>query len=178
MWNLIYITYTNFKEMYFFKPVQNSHSREFYIIAKGYLGTEQKILNKLLNLVKKFDNDKNTNTHKRTNKKKHNNNNDSYSDSNGDGDDDDDDKDDKFNKETYDLFNDTYPEEFVIEVQNICEHLSSNYVDSIERIIYYVDNINELGQEYKKHIESYMTERFEEWVDEYKPEQLYKKFIL
>ena len=183
MWNLIYITYTNFKEMYFFKPVQNSRSREFYIIAKGYLGINQTILDKLLNLVKKVNNDKSTST------KKHNNTNDDDDDDDDynantddnavDNDNDDDDDDDgEFNKETYDLFNDTYPEEFVTEVQNICEHLSSNYVESIERIIYYVDNIDNLGDEYKKHIKSYITEKNDEWISEYKPEQLYKKFIL
>jgi len=122
LWNLIYMTYRNFKEMYFFKPVQNSQSREFYIIGKGYLGTEQSTLDKLLNLVDKFDNP-------------------------------------NFNKEEYDLYNDTYPEEFVIQVQHICEKLSSNYVNSIERIIYYVDNIDELGKDYQKHIESYIAEK-------------------
>ena len=64
-----------------------------------------------------------------------------------------------FNKEEYDLYNDTYPEEFVIQVQTICEKLSSNYVNSIERIIYYVDNIDELGKDYQKHIESYIAEK-------------------
>ena len=86
----IYMTYKNFKEMYFFKPVQNSQSREFYIIGKGYLGTEQKVLDKLLYLVQDFENP-------------------------------------KFNKEEYDLFNDIYPEEFVIQVQTIFEKLASNW---------------------------------------------------
>ena len=141
IWNLIYITYTNFKEMYFFKPVQNSQSREFYIIGKGYLGIDQSILDKLLYLVQDFE-------------------------------------DPKFNKEEYDLFNDTYPEEFVIQVQNICEHLASNYVNSIERIIYYVDNVDNLGKEYKKHIESYMEEKNDDWIRKYKPIRIEKKFIL
>ena len=129
--------------MYFFKPVQNSQSREFYIIGKGYLGTEQSVLDKLLELIPKFD--ENTNI---------------------------------FNKEEYDLFNDTYPEEFVIQVQNICERLASNYVNSIERIIYYVDNIDALGKDYKKHIESYMKEKNEDWIRKYKVMKLDKKFIL
>ncbi len=59
-------------------------------------------------------------------------------------------------KYNYDLFNDSYPEEFVIQVQNICEKLTANYVNSIERIIYYVDNTDNLGKEYKKHIETYI----------------------
>ena len=145
IWNLIYITYTNFKEMYFFKPVQNSQSREFYIIGKGYLGTEQSVLNKLLNLIPKFE-DRGVGS--------------------------------KFNKEEYDLFNDTYPEEFVIQVQNICEKLASNYVNSIERIIYYVDNIDGLGKDYQKHIESYMKEKNEDWIRKYKVIKIDKKFVL
>ena len=141
LWNLIYITYKNFKEMYFFKPVQNSQSREFYIIGKGYLGTDQKVLDKLLNLVDKFD--------------KLN-----------------------FNKEEYDLYNDMYPEEFVIQVQTICERLASNYVNSIERIIYYVDNVDSLGKDYKKHIESYVSEKNEDWIRKYKPRRIDNKWVL
>ena len=145
IWNLIYITYKNFKEIYFFKPVQNSQSREFYIIGKGYLGTEQSLLDKLLGLVSKFD--------------------DSGIDS-------------KFNKEDYDLFNDSYPEEFVIQVQNICEKLAANYVNSIERIIYYVDNIDSLDKDYQKHIEDYMKEKNNDWVRKYKVMRVDNKFIL
>jgi len=143
IWNLIYITYTNFKEMYFFKPVQNSQSREFYIIGKGYLGTDQSVLDKLLDLIPKFDENSSS-----------------------------------FNKEEYDLFNDSYPEEFVIQVQNICEKLASNYVNSIERIIYYVDNVDALNKDYKKHIESYMKEKNEDWIRKYKVMKLDKQFIL
>ena len=127
--------------MYFFKPTQNSQSREFYIIGKGYLGTDQKVLDKLLYLVQDFE-------------------------------------DPKFNKDEYDLFNDIYPEEFVIQVQNICENLASNYVNSIERIIYYVDNIDALGKDYQKHIETYMEEKNDDWVRKYNPIRLEKKFIL
>ena len=75
----------------------------------------------------------------------------------------------------YDLFNDSYPKEFVIQVQNICERLASNYVNSIERIIYYVDNRDELGKEYQKHIESYMKEKNEDWIRKYKVMRLDKK---
>jgi len=141
LWNLIYMTYKNFKEMYFFKPIQNSQSREFYIIGKDYLGTEQQILDKLLNIVDKFSNP-------------------------------------NFDKEEYDLYNDTYPEEFVIQVQDICEKLASNYVNSIERIIYYVDNINELGKDYQKHIEKYIAEKNDDWIRRYKPFKLDKTFNL
>ena len=142
IWNLIYITYTNFKDMYFFKPVQNSQSREFYIIAKGYLGIDQKILDKLLNIVEKFESGV------------------------------------SFDKNEYDLYNDTYPEEFVIQVQTISERLANNYVNSIERIIYYVDNIDLLGKDYQKHIENYIKEKNEDWIRKYKPMRLDRKFVL
>ena len=75
-------------------------------------------------------------------------------------------------------FNKTYPEEFVIQVQHICEKLASNYINSIERIIYYVDNIDELGKDYQKHIESYIAEKNEDWIRKYKPLRLDKKFSL
>ncbi len=81
-------------------------------------------------------------------------------------------------KYNYDLFNDTYPEEFVIQIQHICEKLSSNFVNSIEKIIYYVDNVDNLGQDYQKHIESYMEEKNNDWIRKYKPIRLEKKFIL
>lgn len=42
--NLIYVAYCNFKELIFYKPVQNNQSREFYIVGKGYLGTAPEIL--------------------------------------------------------------------------------------------------------------------------------------
>ena len=138
IWNLIYITYAYFKEMYFFKPVQNSQSREFYIVGKGYLGLEQTILEQLLNLIPKFENP-------------------------------------SFNKDEYDLFNDTYPEEFVIQIQKSSELLASNYVNSIERIIYYIDNIDALGKDYQKHIENYMKEKNEDWIRKYKVMKLDKK---
>ena len=141
IWNLIYITYTNFKDMYFYKPVQNSQSREFYIVAKVYLGTDQKVLDKLLSLVDRFNVA-------------------------------------SFDKESYDLFGDSYPEEFVIQVQTICERLASNYVNSIERIIYYVDNVDSLGKDYQKNIENYIEEKNEDWVKRYKPRKMDRKWIL
>ena len=49
---------------------------------------------------------------------------------------------------------------------------------AIRRVIYYVDNIENLGNEYKKHIESYMTEKHDDWISEYKPKRLDEKFVL
>jgi len=147
VWNLIYITFTNFKELAFFKPVQNSQSREFYIIAKDYLGTAPPVIDKLLDIVQRWS---------------------------------------KLEKQGYkapwventDLFNDKYPEEFVAQVLAISERLAQNYVNSIERIIYYVDNYESLGGEYQKHIEKYIEEKNEDWIRRYRPRKLENKWIL
>jgi len=141
IWNLIYITYTNFKEMYFFKPVQNSQSREFYIIGKEYLGTEEKVLEYLINQIDKFD--------KKT-----------------------------FEPPTTDLFDDMYPEEFVVQLSNIYEKLATNYVNSIERIIYYVDNKDLIGKDYIKHIKEYVEEKNEDWIRKYKLRRLERNRVL
>jgi hypothetical protein len=77
-----------------------------------------------------------------------------------------------------DLFGDTYPEEFVAQVLTISERLAQNYVASIERIIYYVDNNESLGEEYKKHIEKYIEEKNEDWLARYRPRKLENKWIL
>jgi hypothetical protein len=52
--NLIYVAYCNFKDLIFYKPIQNSQSREFYIIGKGYLGTNYNILEIFYNALEHF----------------------------------------------------------------------------------------------------------------------------
>jgi hypothetical protein len=52
--NLIYVAYCNFRQLIFYKPVQNNQSREFYIIGKGYLGTQPKILEVFYNELKVY----------------------------------------------------------------------------------------------------------------------------
>ena len=147
IWNLIYITFTNFKEFAFFKPVQNAQSREFYIIAKDYLGTAPPVIDKLLDIVQRWS---------RLDKQEYKS---------------------KW-LENLDLFNDKYPEEFVAQVLAISERLAQNYVNSIERIIYYVDNNKSLGDEYTRHIEKYIEENNEDWIRRYRPRKLENKWIL
>ena len=84
---------------------------------------------------------------------------------------------DKFDKKTYmppkiDLFDDMYPEEFVVQLSNIYSKLIINYVNSIERIIYYVDNKELIGKDYIKHIKNYVQEKNEEWIKKYKIKRL------
>jgi len=55
------------------------------------------------------------------------------------------------------IFFNKYPEEFVAQVLTISYLLAQNYINSIERIIYYVDNHGSIGMEYQKHIEKYIT---------------------
>jgi hypothetical protein len=52
--NLIYIAYSNFNELIFYKPVQNNWSREFYIVGKGYKGTDKTILDRFLDVLNTF----------------------------------------------------------------------------------------------------------------------------
>ena len=142
IWNLIYITYTNFKEMYFFKPVQNSQSSEFYIIAKDYLGTiHTDIFDYLMKQIDKFD--------KKT-----------------------------YEPPTIDLFDNMYPEEFIVQLSSIYDKIARNHIHSIERIIYYVDNKDLIGNDYKKHIKDYILEKNEEWLKKYKLKRLAKNKIL
>ena len=142
IWNLIYITYTNFKEMYFVKPVQNSQSSEFYIIAKDYLGTiHTDIFDYLIKQIDKFD--------KKT-----------------------------YEPPTIDLFDNMYPEEFIVQLSSIYDKIARNHIHSIERIIYYVDNKDLIGNHYKKHIKDYILEKNEEWLKKYKVKRLAKNKIL
>ena len=42
-------------ELYYYKPVQNPGSPEFYVIGKGYKGISDGMMNKLFGMLKKFD---------------------------------------------------------------------------------------------------------------------------
>lgn len=126
--NLIYVIYCNFKEVVFYKPVQNNQSREFYIVAKGYLGTHPDILSKFYTVLKTFD----------TVKEK-------------------------------DLFNDKYPEAFVRQFVDISNQLADNYIYTIERNIYYLDNFDDMSPEFIKLMKKYYDEKNQDWIDKYKP---------
>jgi hypothetical protein len=139
--NLIYIAYTNFKELIFYKPVQNSQSREFYIVGKGYLGTEKYTLDKFFNELKKFKEGGNRNNE-------------------------------------IDLYNDMYPEAFVRQIIQASTILADNFVYTIERQIYFVDNKDVIPKEFMKLFYDYYNEKNEDWLRKYKPMRLDKKFIL
>lgn len=126
--NLVYVAYCNFKELVFYKPVQNNHSREFYIIGKGYLGTNSDILEKFYDVLKQF---------KDTQKD--------------------------------DLFKDKYPEAFVRQFVDISNQLADNYIYTIERNIYYLDNFEKLTPEFIKLMKDYYDEKNQDWLDKYKP---------
>ena len=137
--NLIYLAYNNFKELIFYKPVQNSQSREFYIVGKGYLGTDATILDKFFDELKKFK-----------------------------------------EGEEIDLFNDMYPEAFVRQMIQVSTILADNFVYTIERQIYFVDNKDTMSKEFSKLFYDYYNEKNEDWIRKYKPMRLDldKKFIL
>ena len=51
VWNLVYIIYQSYQDMLFYKPLQNSHSREFYIIARKNIGMKDEVKDILLNIL-------------------------------------------------------------------------------------------------------------------------------
>jgi hypothetical protein len=131
IYNLIYIAYTNFKDLIFYKPVQNSQSREFYIIGKGYLGTEPAILDRFFDVLKNFK-----------------------------------------EGEEIDLFGDEYPEAFVRQMVQASTELADNFVYTIERQIYFVDNEEMITQDFIKLLKTYYDEKNKDWIDKYKPMRL------
>ena len=135
--NLIYLVYANCKELIFYKPIQNSQSREFYIVGKGYLGTETTILEKFFNVLKNFK-----------------------------------------EGEEIDLFNDMYPEAFVRQFIKSSTNLADNFIYTIERQIYFVDNKDVITKDFVKLFYDYYNEKNEDWVRKYKPIRLEKRFIM
>jgi len=63
-------------------------------------------------------------------------------------------------------------------MKTIYEKLAANYVNSIERIIYYVDNKELIGKDYVKHIKNYIEEKNEDWIRKYKIKRLERNKIL
>lgn len=53
--DIIYLLIISFNEVYFYKPLQNMTSSEFYIICKKYKGISKNRLNKLFKLLKNFN---------------------------------------------------------------------------------------------------------------------------
>lgn len=53
--NLIYLMFKYYKNIYFYKPLSDFYSDNFYIIGLGYYGIPEKITNKILNLLKKYN---------------------------------------------------------------------------------------------------------------------------
>ena len=55
--SVIYLLYTQFEEMYFYKSIQNKWSPEFYIVCKKRKKTvDSKTMDELLKLLTKFNN--------------------------------------------------------------------------------------------------------------------------
>ena len=53
--NLVYVAYCHFKELYFYKPIQNNYSREFYIIGKGFKGVAPHVLKPYFDILERYD---------------------------------------------------------------------------------------------------------------------------
>lgn len=55
--NMIYLMYKQFKKCYFYKPLQNMYSGEYYFIGIGYNPIDKIQLDKMFKLLKEFDKD-------------------------------------------------------------------------------------------------------------------------
>ena len=71
-----------------------------------------------------------------------------------------------------DLFNDIYPEAFVRQFVDISNQLADNYIYTIERNIYYLDNFEKLTPEFMKLMKDYYDEKNQDWLDKYKPKRM------
>jgi hypothetical protein len=111
IWNAIYQCYCSFKELIFFKPVQNLHSREFYIIGKGYTVADVSLL------------------------------------SNPTG--------------------DSYPREFAEQMLYAIETIDTQYINAIERNIYYLDNFKQLKPDFIPMAKHYFDEKNADWMAKY-----------
>ncbi len=58
IWNIIYIAFTTFQKLEFYKPLQNTYSREFYIIGKSFGGIDDATRKTLEMVVANLDNKK------------------------------------------------------------------------------------------------------------------------
>lgn len=55
--SLLYIMYKQFKKLYFYKPMQNPSSLEFYVIGINYKPLDNISINKMFNLLNNYDED-------------------------------------------------------------------------------------------------------------------------
>lgn len=125
VWNMIYISYQYFQELEFYKPVQNYHSREFYIIGKKFLGLPKEIITIFEHIFENYNDD-------------------------------------------IDLFNDEYPEPFVLQMRKFNTIFASNYANAIEKQIFTMDNIDLIESEIEKLIFDGIKEKNEKWISDFK----------
>ena len=71
-----------------------------------------------------------------------------------------------------------YPEAFVSQMIKASTELADNFVYTIERQIYFVDNKDVMPKEFIKLFYNYYNEKNEDWIRKYKPIHLDKKFVL
>ena len=71
-----------------------------------------------------------------------------------------------------------YPEAFVRQFINSSTNLADNFIYTIERQIYFVDNKDVITKDFVKLFYDYYNEKNEDWVRKYKPIRLEKRFIM
>ena len=61
----------------------------------------------------------------------------------------------------------TYPRIFTIQFIHYMSQLADNYCFNIEKIIYYMDHWNELGNSFENEMEEYIKMKNDEWIKHY-----------
>ena len=67
-----------------------------------------------------------------------------------------------------DLFNDEYPEEFVVQILEISKKLADNWSFTIQKQIYYNDNLDYLDKAFIKTAQDYIKEKNLDFIKKYK----------
>ena len=71
-----------------------------------------------------------------------------------------------------DLFGDKYPEAFVRQFVEISNYMADNYIYTIARNIYYLDNFEKMTPDFLKLMKDYYDEKNQDWLDKYKPRRM------
>jgi hypothetical protein len=120
--SILYTVYTRFKKMFFYKPMQNPSSEEFYLIAYNYeKPLDEDEMKKLFSLLENYDPNKTITTH--------------------------------------------VPEEFNLQLERIMKKIADNFESSIEKKIYYVDNLENISQKHIKDLEETILRKNQEWAE-------------
>jgi hypothetical protein len=121
--SILYLFYSRFKKMFFYKPMQNPSSEEFYIIGINYENPlNQEELNIMFDVLNNYNSEE--------------------------------------------CLVDNIPEYFILQLESIMRKLADNYDRSIEKKIYYLDNLDKITKEHIKDLNKTILRKNKEFAEE------------